>query len=474
VSFANLPVQPSASFDPNNKVGSQGTGTPRFLSGDEPLRYTVFFENLETASAPAQEVVITNQLDPTHMELSTLSLGLIAFGDKQIIPPPGPNPFAADVDLRPAKNLIVSITTNLNSTTGILTWRFPSIDPATGELPVDPLAGFLPPDIHPPEGDGSVVFTVMPKQGLPIGTVIQSQATIIFDVNPPINTPQRLNTLDNTKPTSHVLSLAATQTSPSFPIQWAGTDIGAGIKDFTVFVSDNGGPFTPFVMDTVATSATYPGVVGHTYGFFSQTRDLTGNIEVLKTQAEATTQVVTGGNTLTSLSPATLWIGLKNSDDQGTQFDLRIEVHKNSALVASGQMLCITGVTRNPDQAKQVMVSFDPFAPVGMASGNVLSLKVLTRIGTNPNGTKCSGPGGSHNNAVGLRLYYDAVSRSSRFGAQINSNSPTNTYLHSGSNDFLNNIAPNAASAKFKDSPAVNFNNGTLWQAIGTWSMTLP
>jgi hypothetical protein len=145
----------------------------------------------------------------------------------------------------------------------------------------------------------------MPKQGLPIGTVIQSQATIIFDVNPPINTPQRLNTLDNTKPTSHVLSLAATQTSPSFPIQWAGTDIGAGIKDFTVFVSDNGGPFTPFVMDTVATSATYPGVVGHTYGFFSQTRDLTGNIEVLKTQAEATTQVVTGGNTLTSLSPAT-------------------------------------------------------------------------------------------------------------------------------------------------------------------------
>jgi hypothetical protein len=66
-------------------------------------------------------VVITNQLDPTHMELSTLSLGLIAFGDKQIIPPPGPNPFAADVDLRPAKNLIVSITTNLNSTTGILT-----------------------------------------------------------------------------------------------------------------------------------------------------------------------------------------------------------------------------------------------------------------------------------------------------------------------------------------------------------------
>jgi hypothetical protein len=125
----------------------------------------------------------------------------------------------------------------------------------------------------------------------------------------------------------------------------------------------------------------------------------------------------TGGRTLTSLNPATLWIGLKNSDDQGTQFDLRAEVYKNGTPVpvAAGQTLCITGVTRNPDQAKQVTVSFSPFTPAGVASGGTLSLKILTRIGTNANGTKCSGPGGSHNNAVGLRLYYDAGSRPSRF-----------------------------------------------------------
>ena len=280
--------------------------------------------------------------------------------------------------------------------------------------------------------------------------------------------------IDRTNPTSHVLPLPSSTTTTSFTVQWSGTDGGSGIKDFTIWVSDNGGPFTAWLTNTAVMSAPYPGVAGHTYGFFSQAQDLAGNVEALKTQAEATTQVVTGGNTLTSLSPATLWIGLKNSDDQGTQFDLRIEVYKNSTLVASGQMLCITGVTRNPAQAKQVMVSFDPFAPVGMSSGNVLSLKVLTRIGTNPNGTKCSGPGGSHNNAVGLRLYYDAVSRSSRFGAQITPNLLKDTYLHSGGNDFLDNAAPNATSAKFKDSPGVNFNNGNPWQAIGTWSMTLP
>jgi len=111
------------------------------------------------------------------------------------------------------------------------------------------------------------------------------------------------------------------------------------------------------------------------------------------------------------------WVGLKNSDDQGTQFDLRTEVYKNSMLVASGTTQCITGVTRNPNLAKEVTVDFDPLAPVLLAPGDVLSLQVLTRIGTNPDGSKCPGPGGSHSNAVGLRLYFDAVSRPSRFDA---------------------------------------------------------
>jgi hypothetical protein len=34
------------------------------------------------------------------------------------------------------------------------------------------------------------------------------------------------------------------------------------------------------------------------------------------------------------------------------------------------------------------------------------------------------------------------------------------TFLHSGTNDFLNNIAPNATLAKFKGSPGVNFTMG--------------
>jgi hypothetical protein len=283
------------SHDPNDKIGSNGEGKLRFVSGKEPLRYAVFFENLATATAPAQQVVITDQLDSMQMDLSTLSLGPISFGDQVAVPPSGLSDFNTDVDLRPKKNLIVRILTHLDHVTGLVTWRFLSIDPDTGLAPDDPLAGFLPPNVQSPEGQASVLFTVMPKAGLLTGTEIQNQAKVVFDVNPPINTPMWFNTLDNTKPTSQILPLPATQTSASFSVQWAGTDVGAGMQDFTIFVSDNGGPFTPWLSNTMATSDTYPGVAGHTYGFFSQARDLAGNVETLKTQAETTTTVRSGG-----------------------------------------------------------------------------------------------------------------------------------------------------------------------------------
>jgi predicted extracellular nuclease len=117
---------------------------------------------------------------------------------------------------------------------------------------------------------------------------------------------------------------------------------------------------------------------------------------------------------LISLSNFHAWLGLKNSDDQGTNFDLRIEVYKNGALVASGESYCITGVTRNAALAKEVTLSFGSFSSATFnGTTDVLSLKVRTRIGTNGAGSFCGG----HSNAVGLRLYFDAVSRPSRFDA---------------------------------------------------------
>ena len=120
--------------------------------------------------------------------------------------------------------------------------------------------------------------------------------------------------------------------------------------------------------------------------------------------------------TLTALSPLHVWLGLKNSDDQGTNFDLLAELYRNGVLVTSGLTRCITGVTRNPALAKEATAAFVSFSAVTFnGTSDQLSLKVWTRIGTNPDNTKCAG----HNNAVGLRLYFDATSRQARFGATI-------------------------------------------------------
>src|SRR5207244_5504287 len=94
------------------------------------------------------------------------------------------------------------------------------------------------------------------------------------------------------------------------------------------------------------------------------------------------------------------------------------EIYRNGVLVTSGLTRCITGVTRNANQAKEVTAAFAPFTDVAFnGTSDQLSLKIWTRIGTNPNGTRCAG----HSNAVGLRLYFDATSRSARFGATISS-----------------------------------------------------
>jgi hypothetical protein len=119
--------------------------------------------------------------------------------------------------------------------------------------------------------------------------------------------------------------------------------------------------------------------------------------------------------TLEGLRELRAWVGLKNSDDQGTRFDVRVEVYKNdNALVAAGERSCITGVTRNPANASEITVPFGPSVNGDFSPGDVVTLKILTRIGTTA-GRFCGG----HSNATGLRLYFGSVSRPANFGASL-------------------------------------------------------
>lgn len=104
------------------------------------------------------------------------------------------------------------------------------------------------------------------------------------------------STADLTPPSSAVDSLPATTTLAQFTVTWSGSDNagGSGIATYSVFVSENGGDYAPFVLNTVNTSALFNGQVGHLYRFYSTATDNASNVETAPGVPDAETTVVAG------------------------------------------------------------------------------------------------------------------------------------------------------------------------------------
>ncbi|MEM8560042.1 MAG: hypothetical protein AAGG50_19670, partial [Bacteroidota bacterium] len=138
-------VEVLTSADPNDKLGLLGVGADRFITPEEPLPYLIRFENMPDASAPAQEVLIRDTLDTRVLDLDSFELGDVTFGDRRVPVPPGRKAYSTRVVLEDDR-FEVLITAALAEATGIVTWRFTTLDRSTGDLPFDPLDGFLPPN----------------------------------------------------------------------------------------------------------------------------------------------------------------------------------------------------------------------------------------------------------------------------------------------------------------------------------------
>jgi hypothetical protein len=276
-----------ASKDPNGKLTS-GYGDQGFVPPNTPILYTIYFENQSTATAAAEEVTVTDPL-AANLDWSTVQLNQIQFNNVTINVPAGQQTYTGQVSVSTDPNP-VSVNAALNPSTGVLSWTMQSVNPATGGLPTDPLAGFLPPNNASNQGTGYVTFTVKPKSGLSNGTAITNQASIVFDANAAISTNTVTNTIDSVDPTSSVGALPATTTSPSFTVTWTGSDpAGAGIASYNIFVSINNGAYSVWQASTTATSATYSGVAGLTYSFYSIATDNAGNIQLAPGPIQTTT-----------------------------------------------------------------------------------------------------------------------------------------------------------------------------------------
>lgn len=282
--------------DPNEKVGPSGNGTQAFVGTQQPLPYTIYFENVPTAQGYAARVLVTDQLN-TNLDPRTFRLKEINFGSHRITVPENRAFFQQRVQLGAEfNNLLADISAGVNIATGQVTWTLTAIDPATGEQPNSASLGLLPPNDETGRGQGFVTYTVQPKADAPTGTIITNSATIIFDTEEPITTNSVSNTLDADLPTSAVNALPATS-AQTFTVSWAGDDPlgGSGLQSYDIWVAENNGPYQPFLSGTTETSAQFTGVPGTTYRFYSIARDNAGNVEAAPPAPDATTAIPATG-----------------------------------------------------------------------------------------------------------------------------------------------------------------------------------
>lgn len=98
-------------------------------------------------------------------------------------------------------------------------------------------------------------------------------------------------TADIWPPESYVLPLPAQSPGP-FTVAWTGSDTGpSGLRNYDVQVREGDGPWTDWITGTTATSASYPGIGGHTYAFRCRARDYGSNVEPWPPDYDAVTTV---------------------------------------------------------------------------------------------------------------------------------------------------------------------------------------
>jgi uncharacterized repeat protein (TIGR01451 family) len=234
-----------AAWDPNDKGGApQGVrvGDLFYIPIGQKIRYIVHFENLASATAPAEDVTITDVLDED-----------LDFASFQLVQSSHPN----------------VLTVGKDEATRTLRFLFRGIN--------------LPPNVNPPEGEGFVIFEVALKPNLPTGATIRNKASIVFDSLKPIETNEVVHTLDADLPQTK-LQLATTRAPVTIrgkvPLTVTGSDRGSGLKWIHLYAAmDEEVPQIFETIEPTQTGVTFKGKHGHRYRLFSRGEDNAGNFE---------------------------------------------------------------------------------------------------------------------------------------------------------------------------------------------------
>ena len=294
----------------NSTVGPAGQGPSQDVAGDQVIPYQLNFDGSSAPGGPGQSVTIEDPLgpgfDPGSFNFGDVTLYM---PDPSVGPqyiefpiPQGDDSYSTSVSDPDFPGVDVSLDSSFDTSTDTSDWTFSYTDLSDLNSLLDAFHATpftLPANL--PALQGSVHFTVRPKAEATSGTVIRDQAKIIIGKNAPIITAAVSNTIEKGLPSSQVLALPATSTSP-IVLHWSGQDgAGPGISNFTIFVSTDGGAYAPLLVGTSATSTSFAAAAGHTYRFYSLATDWVGNRQA-SAGTPAITQVVSASSPLVTVT----------------------------------------------------------------------------------------------------------------------------------------------------------------------------
>jgi N-acetylneuraminic acid mutarotase len=160
---------------------------------------------------------------------------------------------------------------------------------------------------------------------------------------------------------------------------------------------------------------------------------------------------------LTALGPAPVWIGLRNSDDVGTKFDLLGEVFKNGTLVGSGELENVPDGSSGFNNALLRTINLALSAPVDIYSADTLSFRLSVRIAST-----------SGHRAGTARLWFNDSAANSHFGATVGG-AQQSYYLDNG---FLLSLSPGSGPRNTIDVTVDRAVGGNPFKPFGTWGIT--
>ena len=258
----------------------------------------------------------------------------------------------------------------------------------------------------------------------------------------------------NDLPTANSQSVSTSFNTP-LPITLTGSDVETPSANLIYIVT--AGPSHGSLSGTGANRTYTPANYSGPDSFKFTVTDAGDGSSPPLTSSEATVSITVDCPVLSALGSASVWLGLKNSDDVGTKFDLLAEVLKNGVVVGSGPLNDVPGGGSGFNNAVQRAISQSLSGPQSLCPGDTMSIRLSGRIAA------------SSGHASGTaRLWFNDAAANSRFTATVGGVT-SDYYLRNG---FT--LATTAGPGpKSTIDVTVNRNqNGNAFKPFGTWTIT--